>query len=135
MEPRAARLRAYLHALARTPFAWGQDCLTGTVGGWIRAERGVDPAATWRGRYASEAEALALIAAAGGLEALVDRELAAVGIGRARFAELGDVGLVRAVTRRGPDLIGAIFTGERWAATTARGLTAGPGPAVAVWRI
>jgi len=51
--------------------------------------------------------------------------------------QAGDVGVVRVITPHGHDEIGGIFTGEKWALLTARGLATVRLPSsnvVAVWR-
>jgi len=51
----------FLIARAKTPFVWGQnDCCLFPADA-IQAFTGVDPAADFRGKYSTEAEALALI--------------------------------------------------------------------------
>jgi hypothetical protein len=51
--------------------------------------------------------------------------------------QAGDIGVVRVVTPHGEDEIGGIYTGEKWALLTERGLVTARLPAsnvVAVWR-
>jgi len=81
---------------AATPFAWGlHDCalLAADV---VLALTGTDPAGALRGAYSTEAEADALIAQHGGLEALAATLAAEVGLGDCAptFAQRGDVALV-----------------------------------------
>ncbi len=55
------RLAAVIAAARGRPFAWGRhDCCL-FAAECVAAITGVDPAAGWRGRYASENEALALV--------------------------------------------------------------------------
>ena len=66
--------RERLHALVlerrRMPFAWGEnDCCLWAADA-VLIQTGQDPAATWRGTYATEAEAVALLASLGGVRAL-----------------------------------------------------------------
>ncbi len=73
------------------PFTWGShDCCLFAADAVI-AVTGVDPAAEWRGRYSSEAEALAL-QGEGGLEGIVATGLAAFGAMECpvRLAQRGD---------------------------------------------
>ncbi len=64
---------AYLQEQERQPFAWGvADCVQ-LAAGLIERATGTNPAANYC--YSTEDEARALIAAAGGLEALISREL------------------------------------------------------------
>lgn len=94
------------------------DCVT-IVADWLMANGLPDPMAHRRGAYDSEEQAQHLIAEAGGLVALFDQFLGAVGVtGRDGEPEAGDVGVVAI---RGEEA-GAIFTGQRWALVGERGL-------------
>jgi len=73
------------------PFAWG-DCDCGTAACDVFAAlHGVDPMAPIRGTYATEAEARALIASAGGWQAFVAGLCARAGLrpGTGAAGELG----------------------------------------------
>lgn len=60
-----SRLADYLRRVAREDFAWGRhDCALFAAGG-VEAVTGEDPAAAWRGRYATRADGLRLIREAG----------------------------------------------------------------------
>ncbi|KGJ19303.1 DUF6950 family protein [Paracoccus sanguinis] len=60
-----ARLSSYLVRVAREGFGWGRhDCALFAAGG-VEAVTGRDPAAPWRGRYATRREGMRLIRAAG----------------------------------------------------------------------
>lgn len=134
---RLERLRAYLRWVAREPLSYGvHDCLLGLMGGWVLAETGRDPAAPFRGRYRTEIGAYRLIRRAGGMIALVDEGLAAVGIDRTVNPALGDVGLVEVGTSRGPELVGAIRTSVGWASLKQpRGIKVGQPRCAAAWAV
>lgn len=64
------RLAALIESRAETPFAWGtHDCVCWGAAA-AEAMTGIDPWAARRGTYSTEAEADAILAEAGGLEAL-----------------------------------------------------------------
>lgn len=124
MTTRADRLAAYLTAAARRSFSYasGWDCAAGLVARWIEQECGVDPAKPWRGRYRTALGCARLVRRQGGLEAMMDQGLAALGLSRTLQPALGDVGLVLQVTPHGPQPVAAIRTSQRWAMLTATGL-------------
>lgn len=124
----AADLGAFLDEAARTPFAWGvHDCLLFTAD-WIRVRTGIDPAAPWRGTYASEDEAQAILTRYGGLAAFAAARAIEADLVPAT-PHLGAVGLVRS----GTVTTGALFDGLRWVTPSARGLFARRAAPVAVW--
>jgi hypothetical protein len=89
-------------------FVWGVNDCCGFAADWVAICTGVDPCAAWRGKYRDAAGAARLIRRGGGLEALVDRALAAHG-----WAQIA-----RPMARRG-DVV-SIATGR-----SARGVAAG----------
>lgn len=94
------------------PFVWGaRDCCTSACDALI-ALGFPDAAASWRGRYADEAEAEAILAAGGGMAQVVGAAFAAQGWPpiAPEAARLGDLGLV--MSALGPSL--ALFDGARW---------------------
>jgi hypothetical protein len=75
-----AILAATLHAWRTTPFVWGKaDCLIST-GDYAGVLTGTDPAAPWRGTYATEAEAMAILGREGGPAAVLGRALLGAGL-------------------------------------------------------
>lgn len=75
---------------SREAWEWGvNDCLM-TLANWVVQRHGVDPAAPWRGRYATAGEAAAVIAAAGGMPEIVD----ATGLPRTEQPGCGDIAVV-----------------------------------------
>lgn len=130
-------LAHFLADRAKPPLDFGygrSDCLL-TLADWVLNVRGFDPAEAFRGSYASQAEAEAIIAAHGGMATLIaaaiDGRLAATDTPSA-----GDIGVVLVPTLQGRAEAGAIFCGQRWAVPRTGGghclLTA---DAVAVWQV
>lgn len=78
---------------ARRYVSGHHDCVL-WVCNWIKEQRGVDPAAPWRGSYTSEMAARRLVARAGGLEALVADGMARAGLVPTDDPLPGDVGLI-----------------------------------------
>lgn len=124
-------LNAYLRAAARQPFVWGSaDCAL-FVADWVQGAAGAaDPAEAWRGRYASEAQALKL-AGFLGFPGLIAKGARGAGLARTRAVEPGDIGIV--VIGKA---VGAINTGRGWAARLPRGLVVMIEPRVlAAWSV
>lgn len=100
--PRA--LAKFVDARRSRVFAYGTHDCSLFVADWVQVLTGVDPAEQFRGRYASEAEAKALLRPAAGLERLAGRlcrELRWPSVPVAQ-ARRGDVVLLRG--ERGPSL-------------------------------
>ena len=102
------RLDALVQSKLAQPFAWGShDCCT-----WpadvVQAITGEDPIASYRGRYATEDEAEAVLT--DGLEAEVAKCMAAFGAPECppRFAQRGDWALCRV----GNELLGGAVVGS-----------------------
>ena len=94
------------------------DCVT-IVADWCIANGYPDPMAHQRGAYDSEDAAQELIGEAGGLVALFDEFLGAVGIvGCDDAPQPGDIGVVNVMGHEA----GGVFTGERWALVGERGI-------------
>lgn len=86
---------------------------------WAVAQGWPDPMAAWRGTYASEREAQAIIVKAGGLLSLFQEGFEQAGIPpRYGLPQPGDVGVLRI----GSEEAGSIYTGPRWAFVAERGL-------------
>lgn len=125
-------LGEYLQKAGQRPFQWGtHDCCTFAADWAMRRGTG-DPMIAWRGSYRSEEEAHDLIERAGGLDQLWS--LALMGIPEPDEPAIGDIGLVRSVTDDHTPVVGAIFTGVRWAILSERGLLAAPLQPFRVWR-
>lgn len=141
-----ARLSAYLERAAARPFEWGTDDCALFIANWVAEALGVDPAADLRGRYRTRLGAARALRRAGGMIETFGPRLEAVGLARLPDeanapgsgpgqARRGDVGVVRAITPAGEELIGAVCVGERWAALMAKGLLVARFAPVAVWRM
>lgn len=87
------RLNAWLGEVRARPFAWGEfDCALGAAEA-VLAMTGVDYAVEFRGAYFSKRDAVRLLAARGGLEALVTQALGEP-LATPKLAQRGDVVLV-----------------------------------------
>lgn len=127
-----AELVGFLREVARRPFIWGQtDCIL-TGADWVRAVEGWDPAEGYRGAYADEDEAKALLTASGGLAAMIQGRMRRETIAHPRA---GDVGVVVVRGLNGRSEVTAICTGARWAAKSPGGLWIGRAECVAAWRV
>jgi len=122
-------LDALIASRMATPFAWGMhDCCLFAADA-VLAQTGEDPAAEFRGTYASAAEALALLRDLGGLSALASRAGEPVA---ALCAQVGDIGLV---THEGRELLG-LCAGPVWLVPAEQGLAALPIDSASVaWRV
>lgn len=124
-----SRLQAALDARRELPFAWGvHDCCVFPAD-CVLAMTGRDYAAAWRGRYATEREALRLVSELGGLRAIATAALGAEV--SPLLAQVGDIGLSQ---QRGRDML-AVCGGGHWLAPGAQGLELVPPAAVVTaWR-
>lgn len=96
-DPRWPDILAELcEARVALPFAWGSNDCALFAADVVLALTGVDPAGDLRGAYSTEAEAEAIIAQYGSLEALAVALAAAAGLPECppAFAQRGDVALV-----------------------------------------
>jgi hypothetical protein len=116
----AERMNAFIEMRRKTPFAWGSaDCFTFAADA-VNALHGVDLMEDFRGKYSTEAEAEALLAAHGGLEAAAAERLKAAGFQECapNFAHRHDVALVHP----GNMMLLGIVVGVHVAVTGADGL-------------
>ena len=134
-------LNAFLARERRKPWSWasGQDC-TLWVADWVMACSGRDPAAAYRGRYASADEAHELIKREGGFMPIIGYEMDRLGFARTAAPRDGDVGIVSApvaMAERMPVVgtIAGIHQGGRWWCRGLRGLHHCDLPLVTAWRI
>ncbi len=124
-------LPEYLRAAALRPFGPGRcDCVLFACD-WVAAATGVDPAAPWRGRYATARGAARIIARAGGLAALVAGGMARAGIPATDDPLTGDIAMIRA----GNDDLMAIRTPLGWAVKTAAGVACVMAAPIAAWSV
>lgn len=133
----APLLSDYLRTAAGKRFEWGRcDCLL-FAADWIVRARGVDPAASVRGRYHSRREGIALLSNNGGIERLVSDALANAGMKVTDDPKPGDVALVLAPTADRVEPVGAICVGvSSYAVMTVDcGLVVAPLQPVITWRV
>jgi hypothetical protein len=145
----ASPLAAFLRLAAARPVVWGQwDCHL-WLADWVQAVRGCeDPAAGYRGRYATPLGAKRLLKREGGSFALMSRLAGRAELvlawaaepgseGRATDLRAGDIGLLPSLDPKGAvELIGAVFTGARWVALGwPAGIVAHPFTPLYVWRV
>lgn len=101
-------LADYIGRTAKAGWQWGViDCTTWAAD-WIVLRTGIDPMAHWRGQYASEAEAEAILAETG----LIERWDAESGLPRQDEPMVGDAGVI---DMRGQDTMALCLGGGRWA--------------------
>jgi hypothetical protein len=105
-------VRDYLREQAAQPFAWGSSDCAHFAGGIIERLTGRNPCASYA--YDSEEHARSLIAAAGGLAALVSRELGEPHEMRTdwKLIESGDV--VYATYASSGEVLGVAFEGRAY---------------------
>lgn len=120
-------------------FRWGgmggDDCTT-FCATWIQESIGIDPAASYRGTYASAAGANDILTRAGGLVAFAAKTLEPTGFKRIQHPQDGDVGVVQAPTGIGDGLVEvcAIKFGPLWLVLGPAGVVAKKLNHVAAWR-
>ncbi len=130
-----AVLGDFLDRMAKAGWQWGErDCLS-WLGLWSLECTGIDGASEWRGRYKTAIGCARVCRKSGGLMACIERGAMAAGMIAVQDVRAGDVGLVRAMTTRGVQEVGGIFTGERWAVLTARGVITARAEPVAAWGV
>jgi len=124
-------LTEYLREAAGRKFEWGRcDCVT-FVCDWIVAQRGVDPAASFRGQYRSGAKAAENLAPNGGLAGSVAAFFDLAGLKTTNDPKPGDVGVV---SMRRPTC--AVYVGGgKWASKGRRGVTISVANPLAIWSV
>lgn len=130
---RPGRMADFLAAAAGDPFVYGKTDCALLPADWCLSESGIDPAASIRGKYATEAEWRALANAEGGLLSLWSRLGCESGLERIDAPSLGDIGLV---TLPGHGIFGAIKgRGNLWMVKLDRGIVGGDFEMLAVWEV
>jgi hypothetical protein len=128
------RLERFIAAAGSRPWAWGErDCCL-TLADWVIAAGHPDPAPHLRGAYRDEAECRALVAAGGGLVAVVDGICAAAGLERVERPARGVIGVIGAAQISARQW-GAIFDGRRWLMARADGFQAVTARPLAMWSV
>lgn len=102
---------------------------------WVQIRTGVDGGAEWRGTYHDEEGCLAVLEAAGGFLAVMERGVAVVGLEEASEPQRGDIAVVRVRVARGEPFVGAICLGDGWAVMSGDGLRMIRAEAVRCWRV
>lgn len=133
MGPEMTDLGAFLGERLAWPRKAGEwDCCT-LPAAWGLALGLGDAMAAWRGVYSTEAEAVDIVARAGGLAGIFGAGLESVGAYRVDEARAGDVGVIALRDEEA----GAVYTGRRWAFVAERGLgfvTLRPADVPNIWR-
>jgi len=115
---------AAVMAVMDRPWEWGAaDCCTAACDVFARLH-GVDPMAPLRGLYGTKAEAQAMIAREGGLDALAARLAAFSGL-RLSEGQAGDIGVSGPGVASGGRCL-MICTGRGWAAKSPAGFVIVP---------
>lgn len=109
------------------PWRWGVVDCSMWMADWCAYRWGIDPAAPFRQRYSSEAEAEALIAEAGSLIALIRPQMGF--LTEKQEAAIDDVGVIEVMGRQ----TAAIRVDDAWAFRTPRGIGFLDVPALIVW--
>jgi hypothetical protein len=127
-------LHAHLTEAASTPFDYRvNDCCT-FAADWVVSRGHCDPMQRWRGRYANEGSASALIAEYGMLDmwtlGMID-----AGIPEADEPKIGDVAVVECVSHDGVNQVGAIYGGKRWHVLGDKGLYQAHMKPLRIWRV
>jgi len=131
-DPGEQQLSAFLRAMARASFAWGASDCSLVMADWCRVRRGVDPAASLRGRYRTALGAMRYVRRHGGFEAASRALMAGSGFATTAEPRVGDVGLI-AHPVVGP--IFAIRCALGWAMKSPQGVAVGEYPALVAWRV
>jgi hypothetical protein len=128
-------LASFLSAAAARGFVWGEhDCML-FVADWAKRLTGQDPGAPWRGTYATQAEAEAILVRGGGPGPILHQALGAQGWHAITGGcAHGDIAVVRVPTLAGRTLAASIFVDRgRYALVTEQGLVVAPAPLLLGW--
>lgn len=124
-------LAAFLRASLREPFVWGErDCALWAAN-WILERRGIDPAASLRGRYGTALGCARIAKAHGGIAGHAASLLDAAGFAETTDPKPGDVGVIE--TPVGQAVV--IRTERGWAWKAKHGLSIVQATHVAAWSI
>lgn len=131
----ALSVQAFVDEIATAGWSYGErDCLL-WLGEWARRNTGIDGGAPWRGRYATALGCARALKKSGGMLACIERGAALAGMVETSAPVSGAVGLVKVLTARGIEPVGAIFTGRRWAVLTATGVLSVTATPVRAWNL
>lgn len=132
-------LSKYLDTSERKRWKWGSEDCALWPANWALALTGRDPAAKWRGSYADDVTARAIIEASGGYLGLVREGLEGTGWTPTDDLESGDIGVVEGVLAMSgvcaiEGQIAAIRVGGFWTVRAVHGLRGVDVPHLAAWR-
>jgi hypothetical protein len=125
-------LSAFLRAGARSTFVWGEIDCSLFMADWCRAMRGVDPAASLRGRYRTALGAMRHVRRLGGFEAMARSLMAGCGFTTTEAPQPGDVGLVT------HPVVGPVFAircALGWAVKSPEGVAVDEYPVAVAWAV
>lgn len=125
-------LNAFLRAGARATFVWGEIDCSLFMADWCRKMRGVDPAASLRGRYRTALGAMRHVRRLGGFEAMARKLMAGCGFVTTDAPRPGDVGLVE------HPVVGPVFAIRctlGWTVKSPEGIAVDDHPAIVAWRV
>jgi hypothetical protein len=128
-----ASLAAFLDDASKQRFDWGKHDCCQLVRGWVRLQRGFDPAPGWS--YSSEMGAALLAHRHGGLIDLIGLLADRAGLPPTGAPTEGDIGVISALTNDGIMPVAAIHGSSGWAFITKGGLSSARVPALAAWRV
>lgn len=131
-DPRGRDLSAFLRAMGRATFAWGSCDCSLVAADWCRVRRGVDPAASLRGRYSTALGAMRHVRRLGGFEAMARGLMANAGFATTSAPGVGDIGLVE------HPVVGPVFAircALGWAVKSPEGVAVGLYPATVAWSV
>lgn len=131
----ADALTLFLRRAVRQRFDWQAASCLGLAADWLRTCGYPDPTDPWRGRWTDEASARALLAAAGGLTALMQDAAKRIDLKPTHGVRRGDVGAIDITTPDGVETAAGLWTGARWVVRAPRGLWGGTAPVQAAWRV
>lgn len=135
---RMARFERFCVRTQGLPLIWGQTDCSLLLADWALDNGHVDPAAAWRGVYASEAQCRDLIAEKGDLVDVVRGCAQVAGLKRLAEPEFGAVAVIGSKSNPQRQW-GAIWNGRRWLVKWGDERRAGWEPmaalALGIWRI
>ncbi|AGT09312.1 DUF6950 family protein [Paracoccus aminophilus] len=120
----AARVGDYIRQSWHRPWSWGEVDCTIWVADWCRLHWDLDPAARWRGRYATEVEMRRITG--GNLPGFLARECP---LPQRAAAREGDVAVIAVAGHE----VAAIRHGEKWAFRKPHGVGLVRAEAIQIW--
>lgn len=128
-----AVLGEFLDDMAARGWQWGErDCLL-WLGLWSERVTGIDGGSPWRGHYKTALGCARALKKSGGMAACIEIGTKLCGMIPVTDLKSGDIGIVRANTDKGVQEVGGIYTGERWAVLTDKGVLTGRVEPLMAW--